>query len=113
VTAFQEAGQLLAQAAQLDPGVRFDVDIDTAFRDALGAIRAATWVVPKEIADSKKAQEQQIQRAQQAAQAMAGAADVATKVGGAVRAWAMQLSLCRRRRVLSKGWRREGGHLDQ
>jgi hypothetical protein len=84
VTAFQEAGQLLAQAAQLDPGVRFDLDIDTAFRDALGAIAPAPWVVPTEIANSRKAQEQQIQRATQAAQAMAGAADVATKVGGAV-----------------------------
>jgi hypothetical protein len=84
VEAFNQASQLLSQAAQLDPGVRFDVDIDTAFRDALGAVTPATWVVPVEVANSKKAQEQQIQRATQAAQAMAGAADVATKVGGAV-----------------------------
>jgi uncharacterized protein (DUF1778 family) len=83
-TAFTDASQLLAQAAQLDPGVRFDFDVDTAFREALGAVSPANWVVPKEIANAKKAQEQQIQRAQQAAQAMAGAADVATKVGGAV-----------------------------
>lgn len=82
--AFNQAGQLLAQAAQLDPGVRFDLDIDTAFREALGAIVPANWVVPVEVANSKKAQEAQIQRATQAAQAMAGAADVATKVGGAV-----------------------------
>lgn len=82
--AFNQAGQLLAQAAQLDPGVRFDLDIDTAFREALGAIVPANWVVPVEVANSKKEQEQQIQRATQAAQAMAGAADVATKVGGAV-----------------------------
>jgi hypothetical protein len=82
--AFNQAGQLLAQAAQLDPGVRFDLDIDTAFREALGAIVPANWVVPVEVANSKKAQEAQIQRATQAAQAMAGAADVATKMGGAV-----------------------------
>lgn len=82
--AFVQAGQLLAQAAELDPGVRFDLDIDTAFRDALGGIVPAKWIVPKEISESKKAQEQQIQRAQQAAQAMAMGADVATKVGGAV-----------------------------
>jgi transcriptional accessory protein Tex/SPT6 len=79
-----QAGQLLTQAAQLDPGVRFDLDIDTAFRDALGGIVPATWIVPVEVANSKKAQEQQIQKAQQAAQAMAMGADVATKVGGAV-----------------------------
>jgi hypothetical protein len=82
--AFVQAGQLLQQAAELDPGVRFDLDIDTAFREALNGIVPANWIVPVEVANSKKAQEQQIQRAQQAAQAMAGAADVATKVGGAV-----------------------------
>lgn len=82
--AFVQAGQLLAQAAQLDPGVRFDLDIDTAFRDALGGIAPAKWIVPKEVAASNKAQEAQIQRAQQAAQAMGMGADVATRVGGAV-----------------------------
>jgi hypothetical protein len=82
--AFVQAGQLLAQAAQLDPGVRFDLDIDTAFREALGGIVPANWVVPKEQADNAKAQQQQIDRATQAAQAMAGAADVAGKVGGAM-----------------------------
>lgn len=81
---FNDASQLLAQAAQLDPGVRFDLDIDTAFREALGAIVPANWVVPKEQSDNAKAQQAQIDRATQAAQAMAGAADVATKVGGAV-----------------------------
>jgi hypothetical protein len=82
--AFNQAGQLLAQAATLDPGVRFDLDIDTAFREALNGIVPANWIVPVEVANSKKEQEAQIQRATQAAQAMAGAADVATKVGGAV-----------------------------
>jgi hypothetical protein len=82
--AFNQAGQLLAQAAQLDPGVRFDLDIDTAFREALNGIVPASWIVPKEMADSAKAQEAQIQRAQQAAQAMATGADVAQRVGGAV-----------------------------
>jgi hypothetical protein len=82
--AFVQAGQLLAQAAELDPGVRFDLDIDTAFRDALGGIVPAKWIVPKEVSESKKAQEAQIQKAQQAAQAMAMGAEVATKVGGAV-----------------------------
>jgi hypothetical protein len=82
--AFVQAGQLLQQAAVLDPGVRFDLDIDTAFREALNGIVPANWVVPVEVANSRKAQEAQIQRAQQAAQAMATGADVATRVGGAV-----------------------------
>lgn len=82
--AFVQAGQLLTQAAQLDPGVRFDLDIDTAFRDALSGVAPAKWIVPKEVAESKKAQEAQIQKAQQAAQAMAMGADVATRMGGAV-----------------------------
>jgi hypothetical protein len=78
-----QAGQLLTQAAQLDPGVRFDLDIDTAFRDALGGIVPATWIVPKEVSESKKAQEQQIQRRSRRLRRWLGA-DVATKVGGAV-----------------------------
>lgn len=82
--AFAQAGMLLKEAAEIDPGVRFDLDVDTAFRDALGGIAPAKWIVPKEVADSQKAQEAQIQRAQQAAQAMALGADVATRVGGAV-----------------------------
>jgi hypothetical protein len=82
--AFRETAELMAMAAQIDPGTRFDVDIDKAFRQALGGVAPADWEVPKEIADSRKAQEAQIQRAQQAAQAMAMGADVATKVGGAV-----------------------------
>lgn len=83
-TAFNDASQLLAQAATLDPGVRFDLDVDTAFRDALSAVAPAKWVVPKEVADNAKAQQAQIDRAAQAAQAMATGADVATKMGGAV-----------------------------
>jgi hypothetical protein len=82
--AFQETAQLLSMAAQLDPGVRFDVDIDTAFRDAMAGIAPAKWIVPEEVAQSRKAQDAQIQRAAAAAQAMGVAADTATKVGGAV-----------------------------
>lgn len=82
--AFQETAQLLSMAAQLDPGVRFDVDVDTAFRDAMAGIAPAKWIVPEEVANSRKAQQQQIDRAAQAAQAMGVGADVATRVGGAV-----------------------------
>lgn len=82
--AFRETAELMAIAAQIDPGTRFTVDVDKAFRDALGGVAPADWEVPKEISDSAKAQQAQIDRAMQAAQAMGGAADVATKVGGAV-----------------------------
>ena len=82
--AFRETAELMAIAAQMDPGTRFDVDIDKAFRQALGGVAPADWEVPKEIADNAKAQQAQIDRAAQAAQAMSMGADVATKVGGAV-----------------------------
>lgn len=82
--AFQETAQLLSMAAQLDPGVRFDVDIDTAFRDAMAGVAPAKWIVPEEVSASRKAQQAQIDRAAAAAQAMATGADVAAKVGGAV-----------------------------
>jgi len=82
--AFIQSSQLLTQAMQLDPSVRYDLDIDTAFRDALGGIAPAKWIVPVEQAEQSKAQERQLQQAQQAAQAMATGADVATRMGTAV-----------------------------
>lgn len=83
--AFSESAQLLAQAAQLEPNVRFDLDIDKAFRDALGGVAPASWIVPEAQAASAKEQAQQVQQAQEAAQAMATGADVATRMGTAVR----------------------------
>jgi hypothetical protein len=82
--AFAQSAQLLAQAAQLDPNVRYDLDIDTAFRDALSGVAPAKWLVPKEQADAQKKVAAQQQQAAQAAQALATGADVATKMGTAV-----------------------------
>jgi hypothetical protein len=83
-TAFTQSAQLLAEAAQLDPNVRYDLDIDTAFRDALGGVAPAKWIVDKKTADANKQQAAMQQQAAAAAQALATGADVATKMGTAV-----------------------------
>lgn len=84
--AFAQSAALLAQAAQLDPSVRYDLDVDKAFRDALGGIAPADWIVPEEKANLAKANERQIMQAQQAAEALATGADTATRMAGAVEA---------------------------
>ncbi len=84
--AFNQSAALLAQAAQLDPSVRFDLDVDKAFRDALGGIAPADWIVPEEQANAAKQNERQLQQAQQAAQALSTGADTATRMAGAVEA---------------------------
>jgi hypothetical protein len=83
--AFAQSAQLLAEAAQIDPNVRFDFNIDKAFRDALSGIAPAGWVMSEEQAAALKAQAAQVQQAQQAAAAMATGADVATKMATAVK----------------------------
>lgn len=83
-TAFQESAQLLAQAAQLDPNVRFDFNVDKAFRDALSGVAPADWIEDEDASMQAKQQAQQAAMAQQAAQAMATGADVATRMGTAV-----------------------------
>lgn len=82
--AFAQSAQLLAQAAQIDPAVRFDVNIDKAFRDALGGIAPAAWIVPEEEAAAAKEQEMQAQLAQQAAQLAGPALAAAGGERGAV-----------------------------
>lgn len=81
--AFQQSAQMLAMAAQLDPTVRYDMDVSKAFRDALLGVARADWIVPVEQAAQAKQQASQVQAAQAAAQAMATGADVATKMGTA------------------------------
>jgi len=82
--AFQQSAALLAQAMQLDPALRADFNLDQAFRDALGGVAPATWIVPIEQAQADKEQQAQVAQAQAAAQAMATGADVATRMGTAV-----------------------------
>lgn len=83
--AFSQASQLLAEAMQIKPDVRFDVDVDTAFRDALSGVAPAKWIVDVNTANQLKANDAQQQQAVQAAQQMATGADVATKMGTAVK----------------------------
>jgi hypothetical protein len=67
--AFMQTAQLLSIAAQIDPMVKHDIDVDRSFRDAAeGAGAPAAWFVDEQVANQKKAQDAQ-QQAQQAAQA--------------------------------------------
>jgi hypothetical protein len=81
--AFQESAGLLKMAAELDPGVRHNFNLDQAFRDALGGVAPATWIVPEEQAQEAKGQEAQMQQAAAAAEAMATGADVVDRIGTA------------------------------
>lgn len=82
--AFLQSAQLLNIAAGLDPSVRFDLNIDKAFRDALdGAGALSDWIVPEDQAAKAKAVAAQEAQAQAIAQTMAQGADVAQKVGAA------------------------------
>jgi hypothetical protein len=83
-TAFQEAAQLLAAAVQIDPQAVVEIDVRTAFRDALaGAQVPSKWIVPDETAQQLRAQAAQAQQLEQAAQQVGGAAQVAGAVGDA------------------------------
>ncbi len=87
VVAFQEASQLYAIAAQIDPGMAVETDWRVAYRDALaGANVPAKWIVPdkKAMAAREAAAEQQQQAA--AAQELAAGAGVAEQVGTAATA---------------------------
>jgi hypothetical protein len=83
--AFLQAGQLLQAALAFDPSIRHDIDIDTAFREAvLGSGIPSDWLVDEEVAQQAKdaeraAMAQQAAAAQQlrAAGAVAGVADTA------------------------------------
>lgn len=88
--AFLSTSQLLSTAAQLDPMVVHDLDVDRAFRDAAeGAGAPANWFVDEKKAAMAKmaAQQQQQQAAAQQAQmqqVMAGA-QVADTAGSAMK----------------------------
>jgi hypothetical protein len=67
--AFLATAQVLQVAAQLDPTVVHDMDMDRAFRDAAeGSGAPAAWFVDEQVAEAKKQQaaQQQAQAAQQA-----------------------------------------------
>lgn len=83
-TAFLEAKQLLAQAAELDPNLIAIVDAEAALRDALTGVGVPTkWVRDeKAFADIRKQQAQMAQQQEMMAAAGQGA-EVAERVGAA------------------------------
>lgn len=88
--AFMQTAQLLSTAAQIDPMVVHDVDIDRAFRDAAeGAGAPAAWFKDEQEAmQAKQAAAQQQAEQAQAAQQMAmlqQGAEAAESAGGAAK----------------------------
>jgi hypothetical protein len=86
--AFTQVGQLMQLGMAIDPNIKEDFDVDTAFRDAVdGSGAPARWLVPQEKADAKKAALRQQQAQQQALQQSIATADqgatAATKIGAA------------------------------
>ena len=71
---------------QIDPTVRADVAIDTAFRDALSATGApAKWTVDKATADRIKAESRNQQAAAQQAANLGHVAEQGGKMAAAVK----------------------------
>lgn len=85
IQAFQESSQLIAIAAQMDPGAIAEVDTRTAFRDAFGAVPSsrADWLVDAKKAEAGRAQIAQAQQEQAALQQAGHVAEVAGAAGGA------------------------------
>ena len=81
--AFIESLNLLKAAAELDPTVRADFNLDKAFRDAASGVAPATWIVDEKQANAQKAKDRQAQMMQQAAQSASMGADIAQKAGDA------------------------------
>lgn len=84
---FQQTAELLAQAAQIDPSARFHLDLNKAFRDAVGGTGApADWLnQEEEVADMQQMAEQKRQ-AQEAMMAAEQAGVVAEQAGKAEQA---------------------------
>ena len=82
--AFQQAGQLLAAAVQIDPLSTVEFDARTAFRDGLDGIGEPSWIVADDVAQRARQQALQRQKEQQDAQHVADVAGAAQAVGGAI-----------------------------
>jgi hypothetical protein len=67
---FAQLSDMLAAASEMDPGTIQDVDVSTAFREALAGVGVpSTWIVPEKDADQAKALEQVKEMAMMATQA--------------------------------------------
>lgn len=82
--AFIHASELMNVAAQIEPNVKYDVDVDKAFRDALiGTGAPSEWIVDEKQADAAKANAAKVQALQTAAATIGQGAQVAQQVGDA------------------------------
>ena len=83
---FTKMAQLLGAAMQIDPSVRADADIETAYRDAVAGTGApANWTVDKDKADAIRAQQRQQQAMQQQAADLGQMGEAGGKIGTAVK----------------------------
>jgi Bacteriophage head to tail connecting protein len=85
-SSFQSMLQMLTEAAQVDPTVPMNANVNKAVRDAIdGAGAPADWLYPEDQVKASQQQARQRQAAQSAAEAVAHGADVATRVAGAAK----------------------------
>ena len=90
--AFTQVGQLMQLGVTIDPNIKSDFDVDTAFRDAVeGSGAPARWLVPKAKADAEKAANRKAQAAQQQMQQQMATADQGATVAGKIGAAATTL----------------------
>jgi len=82
---FLEGLPVLEAASKIDPSVMAMVDVEQASRDALRGIKwPAEWLKPKEAVAAERKRIESAAQAQAGAGAVAGAAEVADKAGGAM-----------------------------
>lgn len=86
--AFTASSQLLASTMTLDPNVKFNLDINTAFRDALRGVGAPSdWIIDEKVVEEDRQKAAQMQQIQQ----LAGAVDQGASIAGNVGAAAQEL----------------------
>lgn len=88
ITGYSESSQLIAAAAEMDPGVVSDVNTRDMFRDAFSVVPGgrSDWLHPKEVADKARQAQQEAAQQQQMMQQVQQGAQVATDVGNAAQA---------------------------
>lgn len=88
-SAFMEAANLLALVEPLDPGARYNLDVNKAFREALTGVGAPSdWLVDEKDAKVARAQAQQEQAIHEAAAQVGAGGEIASKVGEGAQALA-------------------------
>lgn len=82
--AFRDAAQITVEAAQIDPTVSMNLDVDKGYRDAVyGTGAPAEWIRPEQQVALLKQQHAQAQQAQQQADQVAQGTDIAGRMGKA------------------------------